>query len=221
MSTHIRVGKDNSNTRKNDPIKRKKKSYNIDEIDKELGNISNAAGVYILSPYANLDDHGRTVFKIGMSLNLKKRTDNYMVMFPSINFHSFITGFDDAEYKEFKKKNKDNKEIVVDDLNNEKIKRLKLFREINEIEKKLIDRIYERDQRSRKLYFRQREVASEWIYTKAKYIDEVALEICEEYELEHKGYDNNYNEYLKDEFQLDAPKAIFIGKIIFTNANNL
>ena len=211
----ITVGKDNANTRDNDPTTRKKKIYNIDNIDEELGNISNAAGVYVLSPYSNLDDKGRTVFKIGMSLNLKTRTDNYLTMFPSINFHSFITGFDDKEYKEFKKDNKKNKDVDVNDINNEKVKRLKLFREVHNIEKKLIDEIHKRDVRSRKLYFRQREVASEWIYTKSSIIDEIALEICNEYKLEHKGYESNYNEFLTDEYNRNLPNSIFVGKIIF------
>ena len=215
-TTIFTIGKDNSNTRDNDPTRRKKKKYNIDDIDDELGNISNAAGIYILSPYANLDTHGRTVFKIGMSMNLKTRTDNYLTMFPSINFHSFITGFDDTEYKEFKKKNKTNKEINVNDINDERVKRLKLYREVHEIEKELIKRIHDKDKKSRKLYFKQREVASEWIYTKSSIIDKIALEICTENNLQHKGYESNYNDFLLEEYEHNLPGCIFTGKIIFT-----
>ena len=65
------------------PTKGKKKVYNTDDIDKELGNISKASGIYILTPYQNLDDSGRVVLKIGMSTNLKTRCDNYLTMFPS------------------------------------------------------------------------------------------------------------------------------------------
>ena len=186
------IGKDNSNTREKDPIKRGKKRYNIDQLEAELGGVANHWGVYIITPYQNLDNTGRTVFKVGMSRGLKRRTDNYLTYFPSIMFHSFITGFDEERTKE---------DIESD---------------VKLIEKKVIEQIHQKDKRSRKLYFQQRVVASEWVYTKSSIIDEVCLEIAEEYELQYKGYEDNFNETVKDDYQENLPEAIFIGKVVFT-----
>lgn len=190
--TTINIGRDNSNTRARDPIKRGKKSYNIDELDDELGGVSENWGVYIITPYQNLDRSGRTVFKVGMSQGLKKRTDNYLTYFPHIMFHSFLTGFDE---------NKD---------------KLQIFRDVSNIEKKVINGIYEKDKRARKLYFKQREVASEWLYTKSSIIDAVCLELVEKYELDYKGYEDNFNESVLDDYNKNLPDAVFVGKIIFT-----
>ena len=123
-TTIITIGKDNANTRQRDFTKRAKKHYIIDDIDEELGKISKYAGVYILSPYSNLDTHGRTVFKIGMSLQLKARLDSYLIYFPMVHYHSFLVGFKDSEYKKFQK---DNPNITIDDLENDKIKKLELY----------------------------------------------------------------------------------------------
>lgn len=190
--TVISVGKDKNNTRERDPIRRGKKSYNIDELEEELGGVANNWGVYIITPYQNLDKSGRTVFKIGMSKGLKKRTDNYLTYFPHIMFHSFLTGFDEDKEK------------------------LQLFRDVTNIEKKVINGIYEKDDKARKLYFKQREVASEWIYTKSSIIDAVCLELVEKYELEYKGYEDNFNETVLNDYKENLPDAIFIGKVIFS-----
>lgn len=191
-TTVITIGKDNSNTREKDPIRRGKKRYNIDELEAELGGVANHYGVYIITPYQNLDNTGRTVFKVGMSKGLKKRTDNYLTYFPSIMFHSFITGFDEDREK------------------------LEIERDVKQIEKEVIEKIHNRDKRSRKLYFKQREVASEWVYTKSSIIDDVCKEIVEEYELQYKGYEDNFNETVKDDYEKNLPEAVFIGKVIFS-----
>ena len=210
--TLITIGKNNSNTREQDNTKRAKKHYNIEDIDTELGNIKNYGGVYILTPYTNLDDSGRGVFKIGMSLNLKNRCDNYLTYFPTIFFHSFIVGFNDSEYKKFKK---DNPNITDDDINNNKVRNLKLFRAIEKVEKELIQKIFKRDKKSRRLQFTQREVFSEWIYTKSKYIDDIALELVQEYSLEYKGYSDNFNETITEYYQETLPEIIYCGKVSF------
>ena len=191
-TTVITIGKDNSNTREKDPIKRGKKRYNIDQLEAELGGVANHWGVYIITPYQNLDNTGRTVFKVGMSRGLKRRTDNYLTYFPSIMFHSFLTGFDEERTKE---------DIESD---------------VKQIEKEVIEKIHNRDKRSRKLYFQQRVVASEWVYTKSSIIDEVCLEIAEEYDLQYKGYEDNFNETVKDDYEKNLPEAIFVGKILFS-----
>ena len=211
-NTIIEVGKDTSNTRANDFTKRAKKSYNIDELDNELKHISKFGGVYVLSPYANLDDKGRSVFKIGMSLQLKTRCDNYLTYFNMVHFHSFIVGFKDSEYIKFKK---NNPELNFDDNENNKIKKLELFRAIAKVEKELIDGIFKLDKKSRKLQFAQRGVNSEWIYTKSKYIDIVALELAEKYNLQHKGYADNYDETITKYYNDTLPDIIFCGKILF------
>lgn len=213
VKTIITLGKDNSNTRERDFTKRAHKKYNIDDIDHELKDISKHAGVYILSPYSNLDRSKRTVYKIGMSLQLKTRCDNYLTYFPMVHFHSFVVGFKDSEYKKFQK---NNPEVTLDDLDDDKVKKLKLFRTVAEIEKKIIDKIFEKDKKSRKLQFAQRTVHSEWIYTKSSVIDEVCLEICDEYKLDHKGYVDEYNDTILKYYNDNLPDTIFVGKILFT-----
>ena len=123
---------------------------------------------------------------------INEPTDNYLTYFPHIMFHSFLTGFDEEQ---------DDK---------------KIRRDVTKIEKKVIEGIYKKDNRARMLYFKQREVASEWIYTKTSIIDEICLELAGEYELEYKGYDDDFNKTILDDYNEHLPEAIFIGKIIFT-----
>ena len=135
-----------------------------------------------------------------------------------INFHSFIVGFNDSEYKKFKKTNPN---IDENDLDNAKIQKLELFRAVSKIEKELIDEILLIDKKSRRLQFTQREVASEWVFTKSDYIDKAALTIIERYNskhegnLQHKGYDTDYNRTVYEDYKEELPEAIFVGKIVF------
>ena len=107
-------------------------------------------------------------------------------------FHSFITGLDEDREK------------------------LEIERDVKHMEKEVIEKIHKRDKRSRKLYFKQREVASEWVYTKSSIIDDVCKEIVEEYDLQYKGYIDNFNETVKDDYEKNLPEAIFVGKVVFT-----
>ena len=110
---------------------------------------------------------------------------------------------------------KDNPNITDDDINNNKVRNLKLFRAIEKVEKELIQKIFKRDKKSRRLQFTQREVFSEWIYTKSKYIDEIALELVQEYSLEYKGYSDNFNETITEYYQETLPEIIYCGKVLF------
>ena len=123
-----------------------------------------------------------------------------------------------ASIKIFKKKNPN---IDENDLDNEKIQKLELFRAVSKIEKQLIDEILLIDKKSRRIQFTQREVASEWVFTKSEYIDKAALRIIERYNLQnagnlqHKGYDTDYNRTVYEDYKEELPDAIFVGKIVF------
>ena len=147
-----------------------------------------------------------------MSLHLKTRLSNYLTYFPMIFVHSFIVGFKDSEYKKFKN---NNPSITDDDLENDKVKKLELFRQVAKVEKELISTILLRDIKSRRLQFTERVVPSEWIYTKSKYIDDIALEIVNKYELQHKGYADDFNNTITDYYKTTQPDIIFCGKILF------
>ena len=40
-------------------------------------------GIYCVTPFDTLDNHGKTLYKIGMSLDLSKRLDDYITYFPN------------------------------------------------------------------------------------------------------------------------------------------
>ena len=175
------------------------KKYNVlDEIDDELGSFTMSAGLYSFSPF-HPDKNGYTVFKIGVSMSsVRRRVDNYITYYPKgVYYNGFLTGFQEEN-------------------------KIKLKRKIEQVEKEIFYMLdnYKKDEKSKMVISTQRiknNSKTEWIYTKAKYIDEVFDVMAEKYNLIYKGYDNDFNLYVKNDFKNIKKnlKPYFKGEILF------
>ena len=79
---------------------------------------------------------------------------------------------------------------------------------------------YDKDKNSKMVISTQRiknKSKTEWIFTKATYIDMVFDLMAEKYDLIYKGYDNDFNKYIQDDYKHIKKnlKPYFKGEILF------
>lgn len=59
------------------------------------------SGLYGITPFANLDKHGKTMFKVGLGVDLKKRLDEYHTYFPMGYWYKDLLANPDEEKENF------------------------------------------------------------------------------------------------------------------------
>lgn len=64
------------------PASTSRRLKKLHEIDRVLVPLNNEGGLYCMTPYERMDERGCTVFKYGISLDLRKRVDSYHTYFP-------------------------------------------------------------------------------------------------------------------------------------------
>ena len=156
------------------------------------------AGIYSFSPF-HPDKKGYSVFKIGISTsNVRRRVHNYITYYPKgVYYNGFLTGFKENDKTKLKKK-------------------------LEQVEKEIFDMLdnYDKDKNSKMVISTQRiknKSKTEWIFTKATYIDMVFDLMAEKYDLIYKGYDNDFNKYIQDDYKHIKKnlKPYFKGEILF------
>jgi hypothetical protein len=158
------------------------------KVAQDILKLKGRGGCYCFMPYENFDDNDKALFKIGMSLDLKSRIDEYHTYFPEGLYHvAFLVDPEVEEWSIEKKEewriNANLKKFSKNDI----IKAMKT-QKYKEIEKFLFDHVSKND--GRRLHATvnvrnadpiTRKGATEWFYTDAGLIHEAFTNAEERY----------------------------------------